>query len=358
MSKHLLRPRIPKLLPYEGRGKKVLIFNYVPVFRIPLVTIVTGITSVVAIVLSVYTLKRQRYAFETTIWNTALMRLSQLYDQAAQDDDLARLIEEPVDKEGNHLPHTVHLSPKQRVWLANLCMALEQIYVAISGASGESQRAWRQFLTNKLNKPIIRSVFLQDARQSADYHKGFLEFVCGNVETVNGRIQCSGGAIKKEVIKSVLEVPLPARSKALDASGLSAHPFSKEDFLFWKEMYSDSQVKRQMYMIPMEDAETLMKHFQDDGKRAIFTVTLNETPVGGFTILKETDTRGTFGIIVHKPFRAQGLGSSIMRLVECQAKEMGLLTLRADVYSDNINSVRLLEKAGLRPVVWFEKNLD
>jgi len=28
----MLRPRIPKLLPYESRGKKVLIFNYVPVF--------------------------------------------------------------------------------------------------------------------------------------------------------------------------------------------------------------------------------------------------------------------------------------------------------------------------------------
>jgi hypothetical protein len=27
----MLRPRVPKLLPYESRGRKVLIFNYVPV---------------------------------------------------------------------------------------------------------------------------------------------------------------------------------------------------------------------------------------------------------------------------------------------------------------------------------------
>ena len=30
----MLRPRIPKLLPYESRGRKVLIFNYVPVFKL------------------------------------------------------------------------------------------------------------------------------------------------------------------------------------------------------------------------------------------------------------------------------------------------------------------------------------
>jgi hypothetical protein len=32
----MFRPRIPKLLPYESRGEKVLIFNYVPVFLLRL----------------------------------------------------------------------------------------------------------------------------------------------------------------------------------------------------------------------------------------------------------------------------------------------------------------------------------
>ncbi len=324
----------------------------------PLIAAIGVIISAVALLFSAYTLYRQRYLFETTIWNTALMRLSQLYDQATQDDDLARLVQEPVDPEGKCLPYAVNLSPKQRVWLANLCMAFEQIYVATSGASEESQRAWKQFLTNKLNKPTIRNMFLRDAKESADYHKGFLEFVCGRIETVNGRSQYGGGAIKREVIDALLEAPFLTGGKALDASGLVSRPVSKEDFPFWKEMYSDSQVKRQMYSIPAESAEALIKHLQGDGKGAAFTVTLNKAPVGGFTVLKETQTIGTFGIVIHKPFRAQGLGGPIMKLLDRQAKDMGLLTLRADVYSDNVNSIRLLEKAGFRPVVWFEKNLD
>jgi len=41
-----------------------------------------------------------------------------------------------------------------------------------------------------------------------------------------------------------------------------------------------------------------------------------------------------------------------------EAKKMGVLTLRADVYSDNAPCIHLLGKAGFRRFVWFETNID
>jgi RimJ/RimL family protein N-acetyltransferase len=43
--------------------------------------------------------------------------------------------------------------------------------------------------------------------------------------------------------------------------------------------------------------------------------------------------------------------------LEIKAKEMGIATLRADVYSDNTPSIKALESAGFRPFVWLEKNI-
>ncbi len=47
----------------------------------------------------------------------------------------------------------------------------------------------------------------------------------------------------------------------------------------------------------------------------------------------------------------------MMRLIEAQALKEQYWTLRADVYVDNIASIRLLEKCGFREFKWFEKNL-
>ena len=162
------------------------------------------IISIISLLFSPYTLIRQKFQAETSSWNTALMRVGQLYDQAVQDYDLARLIREPLDRDGNRTPHLLYLSPKEDMWLANLFMAFEQIYVSISGASSESQRAWKQFLSNPLNKPTIRTAVLRDAQQFSDYHQDFLRFVCGRVTKGPDGEQYSGGVIKKDVISAAL----------------------------------------------------------------------------------------------------------------------------------------------------------
>jgi len=103
--------------------------------------------------------------------------------------------------------------------------------------------------------------------------------------------------------------------------------------------------------------EELLGCLEQEGKATAFTVTIGDERVGGFTIRKVSQIRGTFGIVIHKKHRGCRFGKAIMNALEARAKEMGILTLRADVYSDNIPSIRLLERVAFRPFVWFEKNL-
>lgn len=66
---------------------------------------------------------------------------------------------------------------------------------------------------------------------------------------------------------------------------------------------------------------------------------------------------GTLCFLIHPNYMGQGLATAILKELEIKAKEMGIATLRADVYSDNTPSIKALVKSGFRPFVWLEKNV-
>jgi RimJ/RimL family protein N-acetyltransferase len=138
---------------------------------------------------------------------------------------------------------------------------------------------------------------------------------------------------------------------------LNAHLFTKDDLPFWKELYADPEVKRQMYALPSFTDDELLEYLLPDSSNVTQVVTMNGKPIGGFTIRKETATRGTFGIVIQKKYRKRGLSLEIMKLLEAKASKMRLAVLRADVYADNLASIKMLEQNGFRPFIWFEKNL-
>ena len=146
--------------------------------------------------------------------------------------------------------------------------------------------------------------------------------------------------------------------KIKSADRLESHPMRMSDLPFWREMYSDDRVKLEMYSIPRQTDEEMFNYFNKEGVAKAFTVTLSDISVGGFTIQKENPTLGSFGFIVHKDHRGIGLGAKIIEIVQIRAKEMGLHTLRADVYADNKESISVLAKAGFRTFIWLEKNLE
>jgi hypothetical protein len=162
--------------------------------------------SIVALLVSGLSFLLNRRLAENSSWNTALTRVGQLYDKAADDDKLGDILREPIDLAGKNILPKFTATQKQDIWMANLFMAYEQIYVAISGARGDSKRAWLAYLKNQLNKPIIRAAFIRDAYDCDDYHQHFKDFCLGESLEGSGHLY-SGGIISKEIIKAVIEAP-------------------------------------------------------------------------------------------------------------------------------------------------------
>jgi RimJ/RimL family protein N-acetyltransferase len=123
---------------------------------------------------------------------------------------------------------------------------------------------------------------------------------------------------------------------------------------FWLELYLDEEVKKQMYTAPTDSEQALLDYLRP---RSAFTVFQNDQPIGGFTITNLGNRLGTFCFLIHPNYRGHGLATAILKELEIKAKEMGIATLRADVYSDNTPSIKALVKSGFRPFVWLEKNV-
>ena len=121
-----------------------------------------------------------------------------------------------------------------------------------------------------------------------------------------------------------------------------------------KGFYESDEARNQMYAIPSKD-EDIWRYFSENCKT--FMVFQNDSEVAIFSLSKIDGGVGSFGIIVKAEYRGKGMGLEVMKMVEKEAKKMGIRTLRADVYIDNKASLRMLEKANFRPFVWLEKNL-
>jgi RimJ/RimL family protein N-acetyltransferase len=307
----------------------------------------------IALVASGYAIVVQARHGESTSWNIALGRLGELYDNAFADPRLARMLTEAPDPSGAK-PLTladIDLTIQERVWLGSLFLAFEQIYVATMALSSESRRVWRLYLRNQLNKPTIRAVFVSDAGDAKDFHAKFYEFVRGR------KSKSKPGVYEDWAIdpKFFGDLASPSdNSPHSHTEPLVALPFAVSDAGFWLEIYRDEEVKKQMYAAPTDSVDSLISYLS---ARKVFTVWMQDKRVGGFTITPEKDRMATFGIVVDSQHRGRGLSSEIMVLMEKEARQLGALTLRGDVYADNTPSIRALENAGFRKFLWYEKNI-
>lgn len=292
---------------------------------------------------------------ETTSWSIALSRLGTLYDLALANSDFAQILTETSggdsDPQPLYPPYT--LTAEQRVWLGSLFLAYEQIYVATLSLSDEARRVWRIYIANQLNKPSIRAQFCRDAVAALDYHNEFWRFVRGTA-----RLEYRDGAIASRFFDryraEAIVVEYPAEPLDLTAGLLTAKPLTETDLPFWLELYTDPEVRHQMYAAPTGSMEEFKAFLR---KRTLFTVFEGSDRVGGFSITREGEFMGTFGFLVHRDFRGRGYGELLVTMLEEQAARMKLRTLRADVYDDNAASIKTLEKHDFRRFIWMEKNL-
>jgi RimJ/RimL family protein N-acetyltransferase len=305
----------------------------------------------IALVASSYAILIQARQGESVSWNIALSRLGEIYDQACNNSRLATIINQTPDQDWkiDLYPDDINLSPTEDVWLASLFLAFEQIFVATNSLSEESKRVWRLYIRNQLNKPFIRACFIRDATVAKDYHNDFWLFVRGKYD-INAQDEYLDYTIHPKYFQQT-ELDNPRPSIEHD---LSAKIFSAKDAKFWLLLYEDEDVKRQMYAAPITSEEELVSYLT---KRKVFTVFMGEKPVGGFTITPEKDHLATFGFLIHPEYRGHGISHNILKLLQLEANKLGIFTLRADVYADNMPSIRALENMGFRKFIWLEKNI-
>lgn len=306
----------------------------------------------IAMIASGYAILIQARHGESASWNIALGRLGEIYDQAYGNDRLSEILTEQTDPDGNNIhidPDTLNLSPREIVWFGNLFLAFEQIYVATISLSHESQRVWRLYLKNQLNKPFIRAAFINDASNSKDFHQEFWRFIRGN-ETLQGY---KDYAINPKFF-SQENKKNPAAAEEKKPFLISVEPLHISEGPFWLDMYRDKEVIQQMYAAPIDSVENLLKYLKS---RFCYTLFIDKEPVGGFTITKEKEKIASFGIVLHPTFRKVKYSKIILRELEKKAKELGFSSLRADVYSDNLACIKSLHSSGYRKFIWFEKNL-
>lgn len=130
----------------------------------------------------------------------------------------------------------------------------------------------------------------------------------------------------------------------------------KEDLNFWKEIYSDETVLKNMNSAPfIENYKDFWLYINSVERFVVYG--FDEGLIGGFSLYERRNKEACFGIVIHPKFRGCGFGSIVMEFLCDTAKDLGVKTLKADVYSDNIASLELLRKNGFRDITYLEKHL-
>ena len=133
----------------------------------------------------------------------------------------------------------------------------------------------------------------------------------------------------------------------------------KKDIDFWKEIIEDKDTLSNMNISHIVERYNNFWEYLNRVER--FTVyqfqEAKETPIGGFSLYNRAEKEATFGYVIHPEFRGQGLVHVLMNLLFDTCRDLGIKTLKADVYNDNKASLRVLESNGFRKMDFLEKQL-
>ena len=145
----------------------------------------------------------------------------------------------------------------------------------------------------------------------------------------------------------------------MDYHDYGCRRIEKKDIDFWKEICEDELVIQNMNITSIAERYNDFWHYLNRAER--FTVLRydydGETPIGGFTLYNRIDKEATFGYVMHPDFRGHGLGGILIHFLFETCKDLGIKTLKADVYHDNEASIKLLKSNGFRQLDYFEKHL-
>lgn len=133
---------------------------------------------------------------------------------------------------------------------------------------------------------------------------------------------------------------------------LYAVPLRRNELKIFRDLHATAG--DMMYALPADD-RALLKALRGANPHLVYdSMTML---MGYFTISRIGPFTGTFGLLIKPGSRRCGFGKKLLALVESSAADMGIPTLRADIYSSNAAALALVRSSGYREFVWLEKNI-
>ena len=122
---------------------------------------------------------------------------------------------------------------------------------------------------------------------------------------------------------------------------------------FANTLFSDPDTRRNL-IGPELAPGNFQRWLYSEANRAI--ITHNGRPIGVAT-LAGVPPRCFFGYALAPEYRGHGLAKFCLAAIEAHAGSLGFRTITTNVASNNLASIRSLEKRDFRRFQWFEKNI-
>lgn len=110
-----------------------------------------------------------------------------------------------------------------------------------------------------------------------------------------------------------------------------------------------------------ETTVPVLEHFKEKFKKLPRLVVRFDNALLGWAMLSAVSSRCVYegvaevSVYVHRDFQGQGLGLALLKeMVKC-SESLGLWTLQAHLFPENLASLRIHERAGFRRVGYREK---
>ena len=134
---------------------------------------------------------------------------------------------------------------------------------------------------------------------------------------------------------------------------LTLRPFEEGDLERTLAILTDTEVKK-TYMLPdfasTEQAERLFRRFIElsgDPARFVYAVSNEEGIVGFLNDVERTETTVEMGYVIATPYWGRGYATEAFLAVIRELFAAGFTTVRAGAFSENIPSMRVMEKCGM-----------
>lgn len=124
---------------------------------------------------------------------------------------------------------------------------------------------------------------------------------------------------------------------------------TNSDFKFIASLYNNPKNNRYL-RTKKTNFKEIKKRLALPNRKMYILVTDNKK-IGYFNLhIAVSGKKVMFGIIIDKPFQSKGYGRQAMKLIEQEAKKLGVKKISLEVFEKNIRAVRLYKKTGYKRI--------